>query len=183
MRKPIIVVTLGYPGSGKTHFSERLAKKDGFFHLSSDELRARMFVNPTYSIQEHQEVFAFCDFLAKRLLEKGVSVIYDANFNFSRHRARVRRLVTSRAALSVIAWIRTHEETALRRVKNRVRYTGRGKRFLHRPLDETLFRRLQHEIEHPKKSEPVVVIDGHVSFSVQYKQFAAQLSKILKTHT
>lgn len=181
VRRPLLLVTLGYPGSGKTHFSERLAKKDGMVHLSSDEIRARMFEKPTFSIKEHKTVFDFRDFIAGELIEAGGSIICDSNFNFKRHRARMRGIAKRHGAQFAILWVRTHEATALKRVAKRVRFVSRGKKYLHRPLDEEVFNRLRDEIEHPTKSEPVIVVDGHKSFAIQYAQYKKQLRQIQRT--
>jgi uncharacterized protein len=81
MKKPLLIATLGYPGSGKTYFSERLSKKKHFFHLNSDRIRLAIFDKPQYKPEEHRIVFRLMDSLAQDLLRQGVSVVYDANFN------------------------------------------------------------------------------------------------------
>lgn len=179
-KRPLLLVTLGYPGSGKTHFSERLGKEDAMVHLSSDEIRARMFPSPTYSLEEHKAVFDFRDFIAGELLEAGGGVICDSNFNFKRHRSRMHGIAKRKGAQFVILWVRTHEELARKRVIRRVRYVSRGKKYLHRPLEEEVFTRLRDEIEHPTKGEPVIQVDGHKPFAVQYAQYKKQLRQILK---
>ena len=177
--RPLLLVTLGHPGSGKTHFSERLAMKDDMVHLSSDELRARMYDSPSYEPEEHRLVFATQDALAEKILKVGLSVICDANYNFVRHRTRMRRIAKRCHADCIVIWIQTHEDTALKRIANRLRYVVRGRKYLHRPLDVTIFKRLQEELEHPRKHERVIVIDGHKPFNVQYAQYKKQLRGIL----
>ncbi len=39
----VVVIGIGVPGSGKTHFLTRLAEKSGAYYLSSDDLRAELF--------------------------------------------------------------------------------------------------------------------------------------------
>jgi len=66
-KKPMILATLGHPGSGKTYFSERLAEERGYFHLSADKLRLMMFEKPTYKKEEHLKLYGFIDGLVFEL--------------------------------------------------------------------------------------------------------------------
>jgi hypothetical protein len=95
----------------------------------------------------------------------------------------MRGIAKRHGALCVILWVRTHEDVARKRVIKRVRFLARGKRYLHRPLDEEVFKRLRDEIEHPTRTEPVMQVDGHKPFAVQYAQYQKQLRGILKRHT
>ncbi len=59
LKKKILITTFGYPGSGKTYFSERLAKEFNLFHLNSDKIRSEIFIKPNYSDEEHKAVLRF----------------------------------------------------------------------------------------------------------------------------
>lgn len=169
--KPILIGTLGYPGSGKTHFSERLAKKASYFHLSADKIRHTLFEKPTYEPSEHKIVFGLIDYLAEAMLEKGVSVIYDANFNFKKSRQKLERIARKTGAKYRLVWIQTKEETALARTQKRARYKSTHKQHLYRPISVEVFNHLKSEIELPTKTEPVISIDGHASFEKQFESF------------
>lgn len=43
MTKPLLIVFLGFPGSGKTYFARHLAEKIGAVTLNTDALRVSMF--------------------------------------------------------------------------------------------------------------------------------------------
>lgn len=152
---------LGYPGSGKTYFSERLAKEAGFFHLSADKIRHTLFEKPTYTPEEHAAVFNLLDYLAEKLLAKGVNVIYDANFNFKRSRQKLKRMAKKTNSRYHIVWIQTDEKTALARNEKR----GTSK------VSVKVFNHLKKEMELPTKEEPVIVIDGHLPFAKQFEMF------------
>jgi predicted kinase len=175
MKKPLLLATFAYPGSGKTYFSERLAKKLAYFHLSSDKIRLAMFRDPKYTPVEHETVFRFMDYLAEELLQHGVSVIYDANFNKRVHRSKLPRVARRTGAKAHLIWIQTSEEVAMKRLEKRAKYSSRKKQELYRPITKAIFEQLRDEMERPAKSEKVIKIDGHLSFSKQFEQFKKQV--------
>lgn len=174
-KKPYLIITLGYPGSGKTYFSEHLVKKEGYFHLSGDKVRLAMFDKPCYSQQEHEAVYRFVDYLAEQFLKQGVSVMYDANFNFKRSRIKIQKLAKKVGASYRLVWIKTDEKKALKRLEQRAALKNAKRKELYRPIDSTVFHILKDEMELPTTSEPYIEIDGHASFQKQYQQFCEQV--------
>lgn len=175
MKKPILIATFGFPGSGKTYFSERLSKRNSFMHLSSDRVRLMMFENPKYTKEEHRLVFRFMDYLAKEFLQHGVSVIYDANFNFRENRQRIRNLAKKVGAGYSLVWIKTDENKALKRTEKRALIKDSKKKQIYRPISKKNFEDLKNEMEMPTKSESFIEIDGHASFKDQEKSLFEQL--------
>lgn len=169
--KPLLIATFGYPGSGKTYFSERLAKEANFFHLAVDKIRLAMFEKPKYTKEEHKAVFQFMDSLAEELLKKGISVIYDANFNFRKNRIEMQKLARRAKATYRLVWVKTNEKKALKRLGQRAKLKNLKRKKLYRPIDIKIFRKLQNEMEIPVKTEPVIHIDGHTNFLKQLEQF------------
>jgi predicted kinase len=51
------LVFVSPPGSGKTYFSTRFAKRNNFIRIGSDTVREAMFTNPDYSQEERQLVY------------------------------------------------------------------------------------------------------------------------------
>lgn len=178
MKKPLLIGLFGYPGSGKTYFSERLSKKEGYYHLSSDKIRLAMFRVPTYKREEHRTVFRFMDYLASEFLAHGVSVVYDANFNFKKHRKALARLAKQKGARYQLVWVQTEESLALRRLHSRSKLKSAHRQQLYRPIGRRVFNALKQEMELPDKSEPVIIIDGRMSFPVQFKSFTAQQKRL-----
>ncbi len=174
--KPILLGTLGYPGSGKTYFSERLAKKAHFFHLSADVIRHTLFTTPKYTLDEHEAVFGLMDYLTVELLKKGMSVIYDANFNFKKSRRKLEKIAKETHAVYKLVWIQTDEHVAIGRLNTRAKYTNSKKKLLYRPIKIEVFHHYKSEMELPTKKEPVIIIDGHAPFLVQFESIAKELN-------
>lgn len=75
---PVLILMSGLPGSGKSYLSERLAKELPAIVVESDRVRKALFPQPTYTVQESATVHRTCHELIRRLLRKGVRVIFDA---------------------------------------------------------------------------------------------------------
>ncbi len=173
--KAVLIGTLGHPGSGKSYFSERLAKKADFFHLSVDKVRHALFEKPTYTKEEHEAVYRLVDYLAEELLRKNINVIYDANFSFKRSREKLKHIAKKFHTKHYVVWIQTNEDVALKRIERRSRYKQKDKKLLYRPISLEVFNKLKSEIELPTKGEPIIIIDGHKSFSDQFKVLKKKL--------
>lgn len=171
MRHPLLIATLGYPGSGKTHFSELLAREEQLFHFNADRVRHMMCENPTYAPEEHRRLFAFMDKTTEDLLIVGTNVIYDANFNKRIHRAKLQEIATRADADYRLIWIQTPEEIALKRIGTR---SGQDVH-MYRPLSTEVFDALKAEIEEPDSSENVIAIDGEASFEAQLEVFRSKV--------
>ena len=78
VKQPGLVVLVGLPGSGKSHFARELAARIPAAILDSDALRRVLFANPQHTQQEHGRLFPAIHVLMDRLLSRGNSVIVDA---------------------------------------------------------------------------------------------------------
>ena len=53
----MVIIVCGLPGSGKSYFAERLAKKIDADYVNSDRLRKELFPSRTYSDREKATVY------------------------------------------------------------------------------------------------------------------------------
>lgn len=82
----MLVIVLGLPGSGKSYFSIRLAKRLEADYLSSDQLRLELQKQGQYSDSDKVRVY---ELMMKRMsesLNKGKIVVLDATFNLQKTR-------------------------------------------------------------------------------------------------
>lgn len=171
MKKPLLIATLGFPGSGKTYFSERLAKEYNLFHLNSDKVRYEIFSKPTFTPDEHRVVFGFINYLIEELLGLGVGVICDANSNKRLHRADFAKQAKKFNAKYVLVHIQTPVDLAEKRLEKRKNIKSLKKQKFYRPVDVSVLHLLKKEIEYPTTKEAVIVIDGTKKFTEQLHQF------------
>ena len=166
-----LIATLGAPGSGKTHFSERLAKKLGFFHLNADRFRLELYKNPTYQPSENAHFFPAMDFVAEELLRRHISVIYDANSTRRAFRKKFQHLAAAHKAKFLLLFIETPSALALDRLAKRRTLRDRHKQKYFRPTKDEIHFRIRAEIERPSR-EPFVHIDGTKTFLHEWPKIA-----------
>lgn len=77
MNRPKLILLVGIPGSGKTHYAKEYVKHhDNVVHLSSDSIRKELWGNE--AIQgDNNEVFSLMQSRAIEALNNGQDVIYD----------------------------------------------------------------------------------------------------------
>jgi len=75
---PVLIVMSGLPGSGKSYLSQRLADQLLAVIIEADRVRKTLFPRPTYDAQESALVHRTCQEVMRRLLRKGVRVVFDA---------------------------------------------------------------------------------------------------------
>jgi predicted kinase len=176
MNKPKLLILLGYPGSGKSHFSERLSKKEKYVHISSDIVRYTLFKKPKFDANEHSIVFSCLDYFVEFFLQNGFSVIYDANTTKRIYRKRLCAMASKRNAEGYVVWLQTSVEVASKRLAQRASRKLRSDRHrkLYRAIPQEALHIIRKEQELPGRGERTVVIDGELSFSKQYEQFRKQ---------
>lgn len=83
MKKPILHLMVGLPGSGKTTLAKKIAAEENAIRLTPDEWQLRLFGDDTDHPdhdRRHSEVEAIMWELAVKLLKSGVGVILDFGF-------------------------------------------------------------------------------------------------------
>ncbi len=82
----ILLVVAGLPGTGKSHFSRKLAEVTGAEIISSDSIRMKILRQRTYSDEEKRMVYGKMAEDAKKALLSGKDVIADATFYLRKNR-------------------------------------------------------------------------------------------------
>ena len=184
MNKPLLVVFLGFPGSGKTYFATRLASKIHAVTLNSDALRMSMFgssenietIRKSDNQRLYVDVFGAMDYTAKQILRAGHSVIYDAQQTKRENRKNIENLAKEADALPVLVWIKTNPDVALLRGQEREarddshQYDKEKMRYL---ID-----RFESVTDLPEQGENTIKISGELSFGEQYAVFEKELAVI-----
>ena len=75
---PVLILMSGLPGSGKSYLSEQVYAQLPCAIIESDRVRKVIFPQPTYTAEESASVHRTCQQLIRRLLKRGVRVIFDA---------------------------------------------------------------------------------------------------------
>lgn len=103
-RNPVLVITCGLSGSGKTYITDFLLSLVDVVRVRSDLVRKRLFeIAPmdrsamgddegVYSVQSSEQVYRLLTAHAEDVIEAGYPVIVDATFIQARHRQAMRNL-------------------------------------------------------------------------------------------
>lgn len=178
MKKPLLIVTLGHPGSGKTYFSERLAKEYNLVHLNRDRFRKEIIPNPTFQPEERDAIMRAVNWITEEFLMKRIGVLNDGNYNKKKYRNELAKIAKKIGATYIIVHIITSIEQAEKRLLQRQKFKSKLKQKYYHPSDVSVARLLMSDTEYPTKSEPVIEIDGSKNFSEQIKQFKKGLRKL-----
>lgn len=154
--KPKLYLMMGYPGAGKTTAAEVIAQITGAVHLSSDKMRLEIAAEPTFTAQEHDDLYQKLNQTTEQLLKEGKSVVYDANLNRREHRQEKYDICQRTGAEPVLLWVQTEKTLA----KERALDEKRSKLVPRHETASDMFDRIADIIEPPQADEHPVVLDG-----------------------
>lgn len=152
----ILYLMMGLPGAGKTTAAKIIEELTGAIRLTSDEARFMIWDKPEFNEQEHLELYEYLNEQTARLLQKGKSVIYDANLNRYEHRMEKYDLASQLGVPVVLVWVKTKQELA----KSRAVDHRRKHLWKKDETPEDMFERVAGTIEEPQADESPRIING-----------------------
>jgi predicted kinase len=100
----------GFPGTGKTYVSQRLAERTSIGIVNSDQVRKALSSSPDYSSEESQATHWVCHLMIRKLLQQSVNVIYDATNLRARYRAEAYNVAEEAGARLLTVWVTAPED-------------------------------------------------------------------------
>ena len=164
-QQPLLIVTVGYPGSGKSYFAAQIAADLRAAHLRSDDLRDWLFNDPSYEPHETKHLFSVMNQLADKLLSTGVSVVYDANFSYRKHRDEAREKAARYDARFSLLYVDTPFEVAVERAASRPTHQ----------IGREVVEQMRDEIEDFSDEDPIR-IDGTRDYDQQRVEVLSKLA-------
>ena len=131
--RPLLCITHGLSGSGKSHFCREMRERLGLIHLRSDLERKRLFgLSPQadsrsaveggiYTPEATERTYGRLEELAGLLLEAGYDVVVDATFLEAARRRRFRELAARKGAAFRLLVFEAPEAVLRQRVVERSR--------------------------------------------------------------
>lgn len=184
--KPLLVMFLGVPGSGKTTFAKQLREKLSAVVLNSDSIRLSMWgsqeaiwethVNLEARALNNQLTFGAMDYAAGQVINAGYNVIYDCNANKYQERHKMATIAADNGGEAVVVYIKTPHEMAIRRITERQASHDSLQKNPEKARE--IVERFAAAIEAPYETEFVIEISGEVPFEEQYQVFKQALDQI-----
>lgn len=179
MGKPLLVMFVGGPGSGKTTFSRLLADRLQAIVLNSDAARVSMWgskdavrrahTDPSERSYGNRLTFGALDYAACQILLASHSVIYDANANKPDERTKLARIAYEYDAIPIVVRIKTDLDVAVQRIVDRVDQHDQNQHGKEHAAE--IVEKFHRAIIEPTSDENSVEINGEADFENQYAQF------------
>lgn len=184
MHKPLLVVFIGFPGSGKTYFAKRLGKRLNALVLNSDAMRLSMFgsherieeIRKSDNARLYEDVFGAMDYATKQALLAGISVVYDAQKATRENRLQIEKIAEEHDAQPVLVWIQTSAAVAKERGQQREARADSHVYTVEKM--DYLVDRFAEQTEPPEPNENVIELSGEIPFEQQYDAFLQKLEEI-----
>lgn len=173
LKKPVLIILFGYPGSGKTYFAKDLSNHIQAVHISADKLRNELFENPRFDKDENTVVTHLMQYMAEEFLLAGVSVIYDGNSDKFAKRQSLREIAKKNRAESCLIWFQIDKDSAFSRMKNRDKRKREDK--YSRIFSKEEFGAYISNIQNPKQDEQYLVLSGKHSPTMQRSALVRRL--------
>ena len=151
------VLVFGAPGSGKTTFAEKFAKKYSLAYYNLDEIREK------YGFS-HEAVLNILEIITK----SKQSIVVEGELKTEKDRTEVRNILRSQGYKPALVWVQTDFMTIKLRLKQRYRTIKKAKETYDAAIAE---------MEAPADFEKPIILSGKHTFETQTKHVLAGLAK------
>ena len=116
----MLILVCGYIGVGKSTVAQRIAQKIDGVILRTDEIRSKIYPNPTHSKKEIRHVYELFFEELKKLLKEDKNVVLDATFHLKENREKIINIAEKlKVDLKIVEVRCDSDEEAKRRIENR----------------------------------------------------------------
>lgn len=162
---PLLIVTMGYPGSGKTFFSRQFAEQYGLPRISEDILRYELFEKPQYSLDESDIINRIFNYTLEEFLKSQQTIICDGLFLSKSDRVDLSKLAKRHGYRTLTVWLQTDIQTSALRAAKRDRRNPDDKFSFN--MSPSTFSNIKNKLQRPDEKEQSIVISGKHAFKSQ----------------
>ena len=151
------VLVFGAPGSGKTTFAEKFARKYNLAYYNLDEIRAE------YGFT-HEAVLSILEIITKAKQ----SIVIEGELRTEKERTEIRNILRAQGYKPTLVWVQTDFAT----IKMRLKFKHKTVKKAKETYDAAVA-----EMESPADFEKPVILSGKHTFETQTKHVLAGLAK------
>lgn len=167
-QKPLLIVTTGLPGSGKSFFADQFADTFKAPLVSADQLRQIVAPQASFSHEENDVVYKLAISQLGQVLKTQKTIIVDGVASSRPERAELNRLAKAAGYRLLTIWVQVDEASALQRSiqpNKRAKHYDANKT----PLTPELFEQFKKRFMPPMRTDDFLVISGKHTYATQAK--------------
>lgn len=175
--KPLLIVTIGHPGAGKSFFARQFAETFNAPLISFDEIRSELFNELTYTADEDIIVARVAGLQLRELFKTKKTIVIDGGHNPKVSRIELKKIAKLRGYDVLNVWVQTDKQTSYNRATRRSKRNQRDS--LNRSLNDQEFTASASKFTPPSEQEAFVVISGKHTYPTQAR---IVLKKMIPSH-
>lgn len=163
---PLLILTMGYPGAGKTFFARQFAEEYSLPRISEERIRSELFEQPAFNAEEANIINRITQHMLEETMKSQHAIICDGTFATLKSRQAVYELARKNGYRTLTVWIQTDANTAAQRASHRDKRNPDNKYSF--ALDNSTFNQIKSRLQRPTEKEVAVVVSGKHAFKSQY---------------
>jgi len=163
--RPLVILVIGLPGSGKSFFSRQFAEMFGAPLVSMDYIRHVISPDSQFNPDEDAVVGTLAQNEVTELLKTGKTFIIDGGVNSKTGRQSVAREAKQHGYGILTIWVQTDEPTSQARSSRRS--SKRDADQFNAAMGSQEFERYRKQFTVPTPAENIIVISGKHTFTTQ----------------
>jgi predicted kinase len=173
LSRPLVIMVIGLPGSGKSFFARQFADMFSAPLVSADFIRHAVTHESDYSAREDALVTTLMHNEITELFKTAKTFVIDGGMNARANRTAVERAASRHGYNKMVIWVQTDEHTSISRsVKRSDKRKGDE---LNDSMSIEAFERYKKQFSNPSPSENVVVISGKHTYATQARVILKKL--------
>lgn len=180
---PLLILTMGSPGSGKTFFTRQFSDQFNLISISEDRLRFELFEKPLFNKDEQEIIGRILDYTLEQAMRTKSTIVCDGDFSYATARKRLAELAHKNGYRVLTVWMQTDMQTSHARATKRDRRNPDSRYSF--SLTDRQFQQIIARLRKPTEKEDFVVISGKHTFKGQSLTVLRKITELYarKLHT
>lgn len=167
LTKPLLLITVGLPGSGKSFFARQFSATFSAPVVSIDRIRHTLYENPSYGKDEASLIQSIAQIQIEELLKTQKTFLLDGAGATRAERVELRRLARESGYDILLIWVQTDQATS--QYRSMKRSSRKLDDQFNQSLSQAQYEQLAKRFTAPASNEPTLVISGKHTYPTQAK--------------